>query len=82
MIFYAYQVSNLTGGTYLMTGYEKEISDLSRENRNLEVSFAESSFLGQVLAKTQEMNFQKTTFVKYIQILDTSFALASNNNMK
>jgi len=65
-----------------MTGYEKEISDLSRENRNLEVSFAESSFLGQVLAKTQEMNFQKTTFVKYIQILDTSFALASNNNMK
>jgi len=79
LVFYVYQISSLTGGTYLISKYQKEIGQLSRESNNLEVSFAESGFLGQVLAKTQALNFQKTTSVRYIQILDTSFAF---NNMK
>ena len=82
LIFYAYQISSLTGGTYLISKYEKEISQLSRESNNLEVSFAESSFLGQVLAETQAMNFQKTTSVRYIQILDTSFAWGHGAELK
>lgn len=82
LVFYAYQINALTKGTYLKNSYEKEINGLSRENGNLEVSFAESGFLGQVLAKTQEMNFLKTTSVKYIQILDASFASANRDNMR
>ncbi len=73
---YNFALNELTRGTYLIKSYEKQISDLSRQNRELEVGFAESSFLGQVRAKTQELNFEKTTKVKYIQILDSAIATA------
>lgn len=82
LVFYAFQINDLTKGTYLINNYEKEINSLARENGNLEVSFAESGFLGQVLAKTQEMNFLKTTSVKYIQILNASFASVNRDNMR
>ena len=74
LIFYVWQINNLTHGSYLLNNYEKQISSLSAENKNLEVSFAESSFLGQALTKIQALNFQKVTFtsVKYLQILDSS----------
>lgn len=55
-----------------MGSYEKQITKLSDENKNLQVSFAESSFLGQAMEKVQALNFQKTSSVKYIQVLDSS----------
>lgn len=76
LVFYIYQINNLTGGTYSINMYESKISNLSKENRKLEVSFAESSFLGLVEAKTRELNFQKTAGVKYIQVPDYLLAKA------
>jgi len=63
----------------LTNSYEKQISQLSEENKNLEISFAESSFLGQALIKIKALNFQKTTSVKYIQILDGSAEVTQAN---
>ena len=74
LIFYVWQINDLTKGSYLINNYEKEISKLNLENKNLEVSFAENSFMGQALSKIQALNFQKTTSVKYIQVLDNSVA--------
>jgi len=76
LFFYIYQINILTRGTYLISSYEKSIEAVSEENKKLEISFAENSFLGEVLAKTQELNFQKTTSVKYIQVLESSLANA------
>src|ERR1035437_4074273 len=76
LIFYVWQINDLTRGSYLVNSYEKQISQLSSENNNLQVSFAESSFLGQALEKIHALNFQKTTSVQYIQILDSSVATA------
>lgn len=76
LIFYVWQVNGLTKGSYLVGSYEKQISQLTEENKNLEVSFAESSFLGQALQKIQDLNFEKAASVKYIQILDNSVAKA------
>ncbi|OGZ79133.1 MAG: hypothetical protein A2528_02595 [Candidatus Staskawiczbacteria bacterium RIFOXYD2_FULL_37_9] len=75
LVFYVWQINDLTKGSYLVNTYENQISKLSYENKNLEVSFAESSFLGSTLEKIQAMNFQKTTSVKYIQIPDNSVAI-------
>lgn len=72
LVYYVWQVNYLTKGSYLVTSYEKQINKLSEERKDLEVSFAETSFLGQVQQKIQNLNFQKTTSVKYIQILDNS----------
>ena len=74
LVFYVWQINDLTRGSYLINNYQKQISRLSDENKNLEVSSAESSFLGQALLKIQALNFQKTTSVKYIKIPDNSVA--------
>ena len=78
LVFYVWQINDLTRGSYLSGSYQKQISGLLDENKNLEVSFAEDSFLGQAVQKTQAMNFQKVTpaSVKYIQIPDSSVAAA------
>ena len=79
LVFYVWQINDLTRGSYLINTYEKQINALSGENKNLEISFAESSFLGQTLSKIQALNFQKTTSVKYIQILDSSAQVPPTN---
>ena len=72
LVFYAWQINILTRGYYLINSYEKEITSLSKENKNLEFAFAASDFWGRATEKIHAMNFQKTTAVKYIQVLDTS----------
>jgi len=74
---YVWLVNDLTKGSYLTADFERQINKLSQENRDLEISFAESSFLGQALMKVQALNFQKTTSIKYIKILDNSVARAN-----
>ena len=82
LVFYVWQINDLTRGSYLINTYEKQISQLSDENKNLQVSFAENSFLGQALVKIQALNFQKTTSVKYIQIPDNSVATIQKGNIR
>jgi hypothetical protein len=78
LVFYVWQIQDLTRGSYLLNSYEKQISKLSDDNKNLQVSFAESGFLNQMLSESQALNFQKVAFgsVKYIQIPDNSVAIA------
>ena len=70
--FYAWQIISSTKDYYLINKYQKQISDLSMENKNLQVSFAESAFLGEVLVKASAMNFQKINSIKYIEILNAN----------
>jgi len=74
LVFYVWQVQDLIRGSYLVNSYEKQLNKLSDENKNLQVSFAENDFLGQVMSRAQAIGFQKVTSVKYIQILDNAVA--------
>lgn len=76
LVFYVYLINNLTKGTYLIKNYEKEIKLISQENNRLEISFADSSFLGEILDRAKELSFEKTKDIKYIQILENSLAKA------
>jgi len=80
LVFYVIQINSLTKSSYTLNTYQSQISKLSQENKNLAVSFAESSFLGQALDKIQSLNFQRATSVKYIQILDSSAQVPPKNN--
>ena len=82
LVFYVWQINDLTRGSYQINSYEKQISKLSDENKNLEVSFAESSFLGQALEKIQALNFQKTNSVKYIQVSGSPVASVQQDNVR
>ena len=74
LFYYVWQVKYLTKGSYLINSYEKEVGKLLSEKNDLEVSFAENSFLGQVRQKIQSLNFEKTTAVRYIQLPDNYLA--------
>ena len=76
LVFYVYQIYSLTTGYYVANSYQNQISQLMSENKNLEVSFAENSFLGQVMQDAESMDFHKSSSVKYLQILDNSMAVA------
>lgn len=76
LVFYVWQINALTRGFYIMNSYEKQIDEILEENKNLQVSFAESSFLGEAFIKIQALNFQKTTLVKYIHIPNSSVAIS------
>ena len=74
LVFYAFQINGLAKTNYQISGYQQKLDSLSEQNKNLQVFFAESSFLGKALAQAESMNFQKTTFVKYVQVPDNSIA--------
>lgn len=74
MVFYVFQINQLTKWSYSINDSQKKITKLSQENKELQLSFAENSFLGKVQAKAEALNFQKVTSVKYVQVMDSSFA--------
>ncbi len=76
LVSYIFFINQLTGGTYLIKNYEKEINTLTAQNKDLQTSFAESGFLGNVQSKVASMDFQKTTNVTYVQLLNNSLGLA------
>jgi len=78
LVFYVWQVNGLIKGSYLVKSYQSDIVKLSEENKKLQISFAESSFLGQALIKIQQLNFQKTTSVKHIQMPENNFQVTIN----
>lgn len=74
LILYVLFVNQLTHGTYLIKSYEKEIYLLSEENRTLETNASRGGLLKQVMKKANELSFEKTANIKYIQILENSLA--------
>ena len=57
-----------------MKNYQKKIDSLINENKNLEINLAQISYLENIQKRTEELNFEKTRLIKYIQILDNSLA--------
>ena len=76
LVFYIILVNKITSSSYLIRNYNKQITSLTKENRNLEASFAKTGFLDQLRTKTQNLGFEKISEVKYIEILNTSLARA------
>jgi len=75
-VFYIFYVNQLTQGAYLIKNYNQKISQLSKESKAIEANFAETGFLDQIHDKVSELGFEKTSYVKYIEILDISLARA------
>ena len=74
LMFYVFQINETIRGGYLIKNYLKKIDRLSQENKLLEINFAHISSLGNIEDKTKELNFEKITQIKYIQILESPLA--------
>ncbi len=76
LIFYIFQVNQLTMESYLIKNDNRQMSMLTQENTDLQANFAQTSFLGQVQSEAASLDFQKTTNVAYVQLLQPSLAEA------
>lgn len=76
LVFYIYSINVLTGGSYVIKSYNKQITSLQDENDVLETSVAASGLLGSAQEKARELGFEKTTQVTYIEIIGNSLAKA------
>ncbi len=79
---YIFLVNQLTLGAYLIKNYNKEINQLSEQNRSLEINLAQVNFMGQISKKAFSMDFQKTTQINYIKLFNDSLASAEIAGLK
>jgi len=81
-VFYVLEVNYMIRGSYLIKDYQKQLESISQTSKILESNFAKTGFVGIVGEKAQELSFEKVEKVKYIEILDASFASVNHSNIR
>lgn len=64
------QLNAYTEEIYLIQDYEKKLSQLSQENRLLEIDFSKVNSLNNIGSYVQNQIFEKAERVEYIQVLE------------
>ena len=72
LIFYIIQVGALAEEKQLIFEYEKQITALSKGNKNLDIRLSKDDSLSNIENHLTYKSFVKTNQVKYIQILRNS----------
>lgn len=75
-VFYVFAINQLTSGAYTIKNYNKEVASLSKENRTMEAQVADSGLLDQIHVTVNQLGFEKTSEIKYVEIVGTSVASA------
>jgi hypothetical protein len=68
---YIYQVNAEASERYSIEQYQERISELSRENKTLEINSAQIGSLDNITKLLKGLSFEKADKIHYIQILDT-----------
>ena len=66
------QVNAYTRELYLLQDYEARISQLTGENRYLEINFTKANSLNNIGGFVQNMIFEKAGKIEYIKVLETT----------
>lgn len=74
LVFYVFSINELTRGVYTIKNYNKQVSVLLKENKALANRFSSNNFLIKAQERAQELSFQKTEDISYVQVLETSIA--------
>ncbi len=64
-----FQVIKTTAESYLITGYEREITKISQENKDLKILLSQQNSLGDLEKMAGELNFEPVTKIHYIKVL-------------
>ena len=72
---YIYQVQEYTRAGFGISTYEKQIGEITRDQKNLEVNFSETNSLANLEALLKSVNYEEVGRVKYIKM--TSWQVAA-----
>lgn len=67
---YIYQVNAEISEKYSIKEYKEKISEISKENKILEINSAQVSSLANITNSLAGLNFEKTDKIHYIKIID------------
>jgi len=70
LVFYIFQVNSEISARYLIREYEKKLSEILKENKNLEISSSQVDSLENIAALLENLNFEKSGKIKYIRVLN------------
>lgn len=70
LVFCIWQLNLHTEEVYSVNTLERTLSQLSQENKVLEIKFASADSLNNIQEYIQNSNFKKVTKVEYIQLLE------------
>jgi len=68
------QIGFLTKEFYLIKNYERRLTELSKENKILEIDFSKMNSLANIENYLLNEKFVKINGIKYIQIMESSIA--------
>jgi len=71
---YVAQYVAMVKAGYLIKNSEERIEALYQENKNLEINFAHVTSLENIKEIAQNLGYQKTERIKYIEVLESSLA--------
>lgn len=69
LIFYVFQVNAEVSERYLIQKYEQKLSEVLKENQNLEISSVQASSLDDIMVLMEGLNFEKVDKIHYIRVL-------------
>jgi len=70
-VLYVFQTNFEISERYLIQKYSQESNNLSKENKELEISSAQISSLNKIAELVEPLNFEKTEKIHYIRVIDT-----------
>ncbi len=74
---YIFQISTVISQGYQIQSYQKKIDEVAQTNKNLEINTVKINSLENIDAKIQELGFEKTDKIDYLQILEGPVVSAS-----
>lgn len=74
LVFYIFQINEMTKISYLLSNYEKKVNKLTEENKNLEINFSRINSLENLESLAKNLNFEKVKKIHYIQVRETTVA--------
>ena len=81
LVLHIFQINALTKGFYLIRTYEKDITRLSQENKNLGVSFSQINSLNNMEKEMINLNFVKAKQIRYIHLISSLVATKSHEEL-
>lgn len=70
LVFYIFQVNSEISARYFIREYESKLSDILKENKNLEISSVQLDSLDNIAISLKNLNFEKSGKIKYIRVFN------------
>ena len=75
LVFYVFQISEITQASFLISEQGQKISALYRLNKGLESNLSQKNSSANLETVLKKFNYEKVSKVYYIQILDNGMAV-------